>query len=67
MISENILRGTNLRLTAITKDDLPTLARWQQDAGLLRLWNADAAMPHTEEAGFNKQRCQALVFVAFIA
>ncbi|PKO21452.1 MAG: GNAT family N-acetyltransferase [Chloroflexi bacterium HGW-Chloroflexi-1] len=48
MLSVNILRGKTVRLTAVNKADLPTLVRWYQDAGLLRLWNADAAVPRSE-------------------
>jgi len=48
MISDNMWRGATVRLTAIAKEDLPAMARWYQDAGLLRLWNADAARPQTE-------------------
>jgi RimJ/RimL family protein N-acetyltransferase len=47
-ISRNLWRGQTIRLTAITKEDWPALARWYQDAGFLRLWNADPARPQTE-------------------
>ena len=47
-ISRNLWRGEVIRLTAITKEDYPALARWYQDAGFLRLWNADPAKPQTE-------------------
>jgi RimJ/RimL family protein N-acetyltransferase len=48
-ISDNLWQGTALRLTAITKDDLPTLARWHANAGFLRLLDARAAKPQTED------------------
>ena len=47
-IARNLWRGQTIRLTAITKEDWPALARWYQDAGFLRLWNADPARPQTE-------------------
>ena len=47
-ISRNLWRGDTIRLTAIAKEDYPALARWYQDAGFLRLWNADPARPQTE-------------------
>ena len=47
-ISRNLWRGQTIRLTAIAKEDLPALARWYQDAGFLRLWNADPARPLNE-------------------
>jgi RimJ/RimL family protein N-acetyltransferase len=48
MISDNLWLGTRVRLTGLTKEDLPQVARWFRDAGLLRLWNADAAKPVSE-------------------
>ncbi len=48
MLSDNIFIGEHLRLTAVHKEDVPTLARWHNDAGFLRLLNADAAKPQTE-------------------
>ena len=47
-VSRNLWRGEAIRLTAIAKEDYPALARWYQDAGFLRLWNADPAKPQTE-------------------
>ena len=48
-ISDNLWQGAALRLTAMTKDDLPTLARWHADAGFLRLLDARAAKPQTSD------------------
>ena len=48
-ISDNLWHGDAVRLTAITKDDLPTLARWHADPGFLRLLDARAARPRTED------------------
>lgn len=48
MISDNLFLGERVRLTAVVKEDVPTLAGWHNDAGFLRLLNADAAKPQTE-------------------
>jgi RimJ/RimL family protein N-acetyltransferase len=48
MMPSNLLRGDRVRLTALTRDDLPTLASWQEDAGFLRLFDALPAYPKTE-------------------
>ena len=32
-----LLRGTRVRLTALTKEDLPTLARWTENPEYLHL------------------------------
>ncbi len=50
MIPSNLLRGVQVRLTALTRDDLPTIARWQEDAEFLRLFDALPAYPKTEAA-----------------
>lgn len=47
MLSDNIFIGEHIRLTAVTKEDVPALARWHDDAGFLRLLNADIARPQT--------------------
>jgi RimJ/RimL family protein N-acetyltransferase len=44
----NLLAGTHVKLTAFEPRDLPTLARWYQDAAFLRLFDADACEPKTE-------------------
>ena len=46
---DNILAGQHVRLTAVTKQDAPALARWHDDAGFLRLLNASAAKPQTQD------------------
>jgi RimJ/RimL family protein N-acetyltransferase len=48
MLSSNILQGDRVRLTALTKNDLPTVARWYQDAEFLRLFDARLAHPRSE-------------------
>lgn len=49
MISDNSFLGPRVRLTAITKEDAPLLARWHNDAGFLRLLDARAAKPQTQD------------------
>ena len=49
MISSNLLAGERIRLTAFEPRDLPELARWYQDAGFMRLFDAEAAYPKTEQ------------------
>jgi RimJ/RimL family protein N-acetyltransferase len=45
MLATNLLQGPRVRLTAVTLDDLPTIARWNQDAGFARLFEANPAAP----------------------
>ena len=45
----NILKGYLVRLTALTKDDLPTYSRWYEDSGFSRLLDAVPAMPKSKE------------------
>jgi RimJ/RimL family protein N-acetyltransferase len=45
MLTSNLLRGPRVRLTAVTMDDLPTIARWNQDAGFARMFEANPAAP----------------------
>jgi len=49
MISSNLLYGTNVRLTALTPNDLATIARWYQNADFLRMFDVLPAYPKTEE------------------
>lgn len=44
----NLFRGIHIRLTSITPDDLPVLARWHEDAEFLRLYDSRPAHPMTE-------------------
>ncbi len=44
----NLLRSTQVRLTALTPDDLPTVAGWYEDAQFLRLYDARPALPKAE-------------------
>ena len=45
----NILKGELVRLTVLTKDDLPTFSRWYEDAGFSRLLDAVPAVPKSRE------------------
>ncbi|MBT3603470.1 MAG: GNAT family N-acetyltransferase [Candidatus Latescibacteria bacterium] len=53
-LTDNIFIGKKVRLTALRKDDIPIMQRWNEDAGYLRLYNSDPAEPNTE-ASLNKQ------------
>lgn len=48
MTPSTLLRGSRVRLTALTQDDLPTVAKWHQNAEFLRLLDALPAYPKTE-------------------
>src|ERR1051326_8980229 len=50
MMPSNLLRGANVRLTALTHADLPAITRWYQDAEFLRLLNAGPSYPQAEDA-----------------
>jgi RimJ/RimL family protein N-acetyltransferase len=45
MLSPQLLAGRRVRLTALTSDDLPTIARWHQDADFMRLFDTRPAAP----------------------
>jgi RimJ/RimL family protein N-acetyltransferase len=40
-----LLRGTKLRLAALSQDDAPRIARWCEDTGYLRLQDTNRAVP----------------------
>ncbi len=48
MLQDHLLRGQHIRLTAVSGDDLPLLARWWSDADFLRLYDAAPAFPRSE-------------------
>jgi RimJ/RimL family protein N-acetyltransferase len=48
MVGANLFHGTHIRLTALTPDDLPAMARWYEDAEFLRLYDSRPAYPKTE-------------------
>lgn len=49
MLRSNLLLGEKVRLTAVTKADLPTMSQWWADAAFLRLYDSVPAYPQTEE------------------
>jgi len=46
-LQSGLLRGKGVRLTAVTKDDLPTMAAWWADAAFLRLFDSMPAFPES--------------------
>lgn len=44
----SLLRSARVRLTALTDDDVLTVARWHQDPLFLRLFDSRAAKPRTQ-------------------
>ena len=50
MTSSTLLRGSRVRLTALTQSDLPTIVQWHQNPDFLRLFDALPAYPKTEAA-----------------
>lgn len=47
---QTLLRGTRVQLTALTQDDLPTIATWYQDVEFMRLLDARPASPQSAES-----------------
>jgi RimJ/RimL family protein N-acetyltransferase len=50
MMPSKILQGANVQLTALTSNDLPSVASWYQNTNFLRLVDARPAYPKTETA-----------------
>ena len=50
MTPSTLLRGSRVRLTALTQSDLPTVIQWHQNPEFLRLFDALPAYPKTEAA-----------------
>ncbi len=48
-MEENFLRGETVRLTGLTREDIPTVARWTQDAGYMRLLDGRPAFPKSAD------------------
>jgi RimJ/RimL family protein N-acetyltransferase len=48
MESANLFRGSLVRLTALTTEDVPTLVLWYQDPKFLRFFDSRPAYPKTE-------------------
>ena len=46
-LQSGLLRGERVRLTAVTSDDLPTMAVWWADADFLRLYDSLPALPQS--------------------
>jgi RimJ/RimL family protein N-acetyltransferase len=44
-VAVTALRGEKVRLTALSEDDLPTIARWHEDTEVMRRFDAAVAMP----------------------
>jgi len=49
VISDNILQGEMVRLTALNKDDLAAFTGWYEDAGFARLLDAVPAVPKSRD------------------
>jgi RimJ/RimL family protein N-acetyltransferase len=49
MISDNMWTGKLVRLTGLKKEDAKAFSSWHDDAGFLRLIDAELARPRTEE------------------
>lgn len=49
MISDNLWQGPNLRLTGLERYDARAFATWHNDAGFLRLLDAEFAHPRSED------------------
>ena len=48
MMLSKLLHGDRVRLNALISDDLPTIARWYEDADFMRLYDARPACPKSE-------------------
>jgi RimJ/RimL family protein N-acetyltransferase len=48
MHTKRLLRGSKVWLAALTEDDLPTIARWYENAEFMRLYDSRPAHPKTE-------------------
>lgn len=49
MLQSGLLKGERVRLTAVTKSDLSTMAAWWADADFLRLYDSSPAFPQSDE------------------
>ena len=49
MLTDNFLQGYLVRLTTLAPGDFSVMARWYNDAGFMRLYDARAAYPKSEE------------------
>ncbi len=44
-----LLVGENVRLTALSQDDIPEITSWYQDADFMRFFDSAPAMPRSEQ------------------
>ncbi|MDP6454839.1 MAG: GNAT family protein [SAR202 cluster bacterium] len=49
MSLSKLLYGPSIRLTALTRDDVPTMIRWHHDSEFARLFDSNPAYPKTED------------------
>ncbi len=49
MIDSQLLRGERVWLTALSRADVPVIARWEYDSEYLRLMDASPARPRSED------------------
>lgn len=47
MTLKSLLRGEKVYLNALTKEDLPAMARWDENSAFLRLLDSEPAMPRS--------------------
>ncbi len=48
MLTENILHGPRIKLTAITRTDLPAISKWFENTSFSRMFDATPAFPKSE-------------------
>ncbi len=48
MVLSNLLYGTHVRLTSLTKIDIPVVTEWYQNPEFMRLFDSGPAFPKTE-------------------
>jgi RimJ/RimL family protein N-acetyltransferase len=48
MLTNNILQGPRIRLTAVDKTDLPTISVWYEDTAYSRMFDAIPAVPKSQ-------------------
>jgi RimJ/RimL family protein N-acetyltransferase len=48
-LSMNLWEGARVRLAGLTRADLPLMSRWHDDAGFLRLFDAEPTRPRSED------------------
>lgn len=48
MLTQNILQGSRLKLAAVSKEDLTTIAAWYEDSAYSRMFDATPAVPKSQ-------------------